>query len=47
MKQKIPLLFDTKTGNKEPQQNYRLRTVSNEFQGGGGLKHVLWRQPRP
>ena len=29
---------DTKTGNREPQQNYRLETVSNESLGGGGLK---------
>ena len=27
---------DTKTGNGEPQHNYRLRTVRNEFLGGGG-----------
>ena len=26
-----------KTGNREPQQNYRLGTVSNELLGGGGL----------
>ena len=25
---------DTKTGNREPQKNYRLRTVSNELSGG-------------
>ena len=25
-----------KTGNSEPQQNYRLGTVSNELLGGGG-----------
>ena len=28
---------DTKTGNREPQQNYRLVKVSNELLGGGGL----------
>ena len=38
---------DTKTGNREPQQNYRLGTISNELRGGGGLKHVLRGQPRP
>ena len=38
---------DTKTGSREPQQNYRLRTVSNNYWGRGGLKHVLRRQPRP
>ena len=27
---------DTKTGKREPQQNYRLETVSNELLGGGG-----------
>ena len=27
---------DTKTGNREPQHNYRLGTVSNELLGGGG-----------
>ena len=27
---------DTKTGNREPHQNYRLGTVSNELLGGGG-----------
>ena len=26
---------DTKTGNREPHQNYRLGTVSNELLGGG------------
>ena len=26
---------DTKTGNREPQQNYRLETVSIELLGGG------------
>ena len=26
---------DTKTGNREPQQNYRLKTVGNELLGGG------------
>ena len=26
---------DTKTGNIEPQQNYRLEMVSNELLGGG------------
>ena len=26
---------DTKTGNREPQQNYRLGTVSDELLGGG------------
>ena len=32
--------YDTKTGNREPQQNYRLGIVSNELLGGGGgLKH--------
>ena len=25
---------DTKTGNREPQQNYRIGTVSNELLGG-------------
>ena len=35
----------TKTGNIEPQQNYRLGTVSNELLEGG-LKHVFRRQPR-
>ena len=28
---------DPKTGNREPQQNYRLGTVNNELLGGGGL----------
>ena len=28
--------FDTKTGNREPQQKFRLGTVSNELMGGGG-----------
>ena len=28
--------FDTKTGNREPQQIYRLGTFSNELLGGGG-----------
>ena len=27
---------DTKTYSKEPQQNYRFGTVSNELLGGGG-----------
>ena len=27
---------DTKTGNRAPQQNYRLETVRNELLGGGG-----------
>ena len=36
--------IDTKTGNREPQQNYRIATVSNELLG---LKHVLRRQPCP
>ena len=31
---------DTKKGNREPQQNYRIGTVSNELLGGG-LKLVL------
>ena len=35
-----------KTGNREPQQNYRLGTVSNKLLGGG-LKLVLRRQPQP
>ena len=26
---------DTKTGNREPQQNYHLGTVSNDILGGG------------
>ena len=26
-------ISDTKTGNREPQQNYRLGTVSNELLG--------------
>ena len=43
---------DTKTGNRESQQNYRRGTVSNELVcvcvwGGGGLKLVLRRQPHP
>ena len=28
---------DTKTGNRGPQQNYRLGTVSDRLLGGGGL----------
>ena len=38
---------DTKTGNRESQQNYRLGMVSNKLPGGGGLKLVLRAQPRP
>ena len=37
--------YGTKTGNREPQQKYRLGTVSNELLGGGGLKLVLREQP--
>ena len=29
---------DTKTGNREPEQNYRLGTVSNELLGGLPVK---------
>ena len=36
-----------KTGNREPQQNYRLGTVSNELLRGGGLKLVLRAHPHP
>ena len=35
-KVKIHRNSDTKTGNREPQQNYRLGTVSNELPGVGG-----------
>ena len=39
---------DSKTGNREPHQNYRLGTVSNELLGGGGGgKLVLRAQPHP
>ena len=37
---------DTKTGYREPHQNHRLGTVSNELLGGG-LKLVLRVQPHP
>ena len=37
---------DSKTGTRESQQNYRLRTVSNELLRGG-LKLVLRAQPHP
>ena len=36
-----------KTGNREPQQNYHLGTISNDLLGGGGLKLVLRGQPLP
>ena len=38
---------DTKTSNREPQQNNRLGTVRNELLGGGGLKLALRAQPHP
>ena len=38
---------DTKTGNREPQQNYCLGRVSNELLKGRGLKYVLRRKPHP
>ena len=37
---------DTKN-RQEPQQNYRIGTVSNELLGGGGLKLVVRAQPHP
>ena len=39
-------LWHQKIGNREPQQKYRLGTVSNELLGGGG-KLVLRAQPHP
>ena len=44
-KVKRPRNSDSKTGNKEPQQNYRLGTVSNELLAG--VKLVLRAQPHP
>ena len=33
---------DTRTGNREPQQNYRLGMVSNELRrGGGGVNYFF------
>ena len=39
-KVKLTETLTSKTGNKEPQQNYRIGTVRNELLGGGGLKLV-------
>ena len=38
---------DTKTGNREPQQNTALERSVMIYCRGGGLKHVLRRQPGP
>ena len=43
----MSLNSDTKTGNREPQQNYRIGTVSTKLLAGGGLKVVLRAQPHP
>ena len=45
-KHKVTETLTPKTRNREPHQNHRLGTVSNELLGGG-LKNVLWRQPHP